>query len=521
MGKVKFCKQSESTMDLDTPSNSHSDSDDQVGEEIVFIKQVQSNELPTSEDHSPKSAKPNFIQLSPSTPSPSSTVKGKKNSWDLHEELNWQLGKTKKKRSGSKSKHAVSNHAGKPMSCKQSKSAMIGLPVEVKTPAMIRAEEIKSSLGCEFPSFVKPLVRSNVSSCFWMGLSGPFSKSHLPEKDTSVILEDESGEQFQVKYIQGRWGLSGGWRSFAMGHKLLEGDVLIFQLVEPNKMKVYIVRANGLTEVDGALSLLNLDAHVKQDDTEKDDADDGTIALDNKKRKRPISLQLAIVKKNKKASLQKSVPKLTESVVQLENGCEEVGSEPLIGPRFSSSTIRIWDVKSFKHFNILVDGLSIDSEIPKHIRVKYFNLCQSRRAFLHARLFHGLNIKLVSGIISEIVNIADAIRACTLTTSRNKFEVWEKSLKSFELVGMNVGFLSARLRRLLSLAIKTEVDVDVKKYVEAKTRKVQADDEIRKLKAKVVELKVASRKLGAFIKALKSKVEGYEHKFQEEVDAPW
>ncbi|KAI8554898.1 hypothetical protein RHMOL_Rhmol05G0132800 [Rhododendron molle] len=432
MGKVKPGKQSESTLDLDTPSNSHSYSDDQAGEEIVFIKQV----------------------------------KGKKNSWDLHEELNCQLGKTKKKRSVSKSKHAVSNHAEKPMSCKRSKSAMIGLPVEVKTPAMIRAEEIKSSLGCEFPSFVKPLVRSNVSSCFWMGLPGPFSKSHLPEKDTSV----------------------------------------------------YIVRANGLTEVDGALSLLNLDAHVKQDDTEKDDADNGTIALDNKKRKRPISLQLAIVKK---ASLQKSVPKLTESVVQLENGCEEVGSEPLIGPRLSSSSIRIWDVKSFKHFNILVDGLSIDSEIPKHIRVKYFNLCRSRRAFLHARLFRGLNIKLVSGIISETVNIADAIRACTLTTSRDEFEVWEKSLKSFELMGMNVGFLSARLRRLLSLAIKTDVEVDVKKYVEAKTRKVQVDDKIRKLEANVVELKAASRKLGAVITALKSKVEVYEHKFQEEVDTPW
>ncbi|KAF7143064.1 hypothetical protein RHSIM_Rhsim05G0109300 [Rhododendron simsii] len=504
MEKVKLGKQSESTLDLDTPSNSHSDSDDQAGEEIVFIKQI----------------------------------KGKKNSWDLHEELNWQLGKTKKKRSVSKSKHAVSNHAGKPMSCKRSKSAMIGLPIEVKTPAMIRAEEIKSSLGCEFPSFVKPLVRSNVSSCFWMvimtplhfnlhlnsksiGLPGPFSKSHLPEKDTSVILEDESGEQFQVKYIQGRWGLSGGWRSFAMGHKLLKGDVLIFQLVESYKMKVYIVRANGFTEVDGALSLLNLDAHVKQDDTEKDDADNGTIALDNKKRKRPISLQLAIVKKNKKASLQKSVPKLTESVVQLENCCEEVGSEPLIGPRFSSSTIRIRDVKSFKHFNILVDGLSIDLEIPKHIRVKYFNLCRSRSAFLHARLFRGLNIKLVSGIISETVNIADAIRACTLTTSRDEFEVWEKSLKSFELIGMNVGFLRARLRHLRSLAIKTEVDVDVKKYVEAKTRKVQADDEIGKLEARVVQLKAASRKLGAVIKALKSKVEDCEHKFQKEVDAPW
>jgi len=512
MGKVKLGKQSEAAIvNLVTPSPSNSYSDSDEGREEV---QDQSYESPTSQDHIPKSGKPNLTQLSPSTPSPSSTVKGKKHSWECE--------KTKKMPFAPKSKHAVSDHAGKPMSCKRSKSAIIGLhsPVKVNTPAMIRAEEILSSLGSEFPSFAKPMVRSHVSSCFWMGLPVPFSKLHLPKKDTSLILEDESGQEFEVKYIQGRWGLSGGWRTFAMEHKLLEGDVLIFQLVEPNRLKVFIVRANDLTEVDGAPSLLNLDAHVKQDDTEKDDAENGTVALDNKKRKRPKSLPVATVKKSK-ASIQKPLPKLTESVEQIENGHKDVGPELLVGPRFSSSEIRFRDVKNFKHFNILVDGLSIDSEIPKNIRVKYFNLCRSRNALLHAQVFRGLHINLVAGIISETVNIADAIRACKLTTSQDKFKVWEKSLKAFELMGMNVGFLCARLQHLVSLVIETEVAVDIRKYVDAQTGKVKADDEIRNLEAKVVKLKATSRKYGAVIEALKYKAEGYEHKFQEVVDAPW
>ena len=55
-------------------------------------------------------------------------------------------------------------------SCKREKTSINRLhsPVEVKTPTMIRAEEIKFSLGSEFPSFAKLLVRSHVSSCFWM-----------------------------------------------------------------------------------------------------------------------------------------------------------------------------------------------------------------------------------------------------------------------------------------------------------------------------------------------------------------
>ncbi|XP_057491774.1 B3 domain-containing protein Os01g0234100-like [Actinidia eriantha] len=386
---------------------------------------------------------------------------------------------------------------------------------------MIRAEEIKSSLGSEFPSFAKLLVRSHVSSCFWMGLPMTFCKLHLPRKDMPIVLEDESGEQFVLKFIADKTGLSAGWRKFAAAHKLVEGDVLIFQLVEPNKFKVYVVRANDLTEVDGALGLLNLDAHIKQSDTGKDDADNAEIAPNNKKRKRLKTLPLAVVKKKKKMGLPKSVQNSIQSVKQFENDSEEVGSEVLAGPRLSGSAVRFRDVKSFTDFNILVDGLCIDSELPEHIRVKYYALCCSKNTFIHARLVRGLNSKLVAGIICETVNIADAIRACKLTTSRDEYLIWEKTLKSFELMGMSVGFLRARLRYLLSLAFESDDAPDARRYVEAKSGKGRAEDEIRDLEAKLVELKHTSEKFCADIESLKSKAERYEHKFQEEVDAPW
>lgn len=67
-----------------------------------------------------------------------------------------------------------------------------------------------------------------------------FCKAHLPDKDTPIILEDECGKQYELKYIAVKTGLSSGWRQFSVAHKLLEGDVLVFQLVEPTKFKVMI-----------------------------------------------------------------------------------------------------------------------------------------------------------------------------------------------------------------------------------------------------------------------------------------
>lgn len=56
-----------------------------------------------------------------------------------------------------------------------------------------------------------------------------------------MVIEDENGQQYKLKYIAHKTGLSAGWRNFAIAHKLLEGDVLVFQLVESTKFKVQIL----------------------------------------------------------------------------------------------------------------------------------------------------------------------------------------------------------------------------------------------------------------------------------------
>lgn len=64
-----------------------------------------------------------------------------------------------------------------------------------------------------------------------------FCKKHLPNDDVAV-LENENGEEFAMKYIAHKPGLSAGWRKFVAGNKLLEGDVLVFQLTGPCRFKV-------------------------------------------------------------------------------------------------------------------------------------------------------------------------------------------------------------------------------------------------------------------------------------------
>ncbi|CAK7329862.1 unnamed protein product [Dovyalis caffra] len=114
---------------------------------------------------------------------------------------------------------------------------------EVRVYAIHRAEQIQSSLEAEFPSFVKPMLQSHVTGGFWLGLPVPFCKTHLPHYDEMITLEDEKEEESETKYLAGKTGLSGGWRGFAIEHDLVDGDALVFQLVNPKRFKVYIVRA--------------------------------------------------------------------------------------------------------------------------------------------------------------------------------------------------------------------------------------------------------------------------------------
>lgn len=122
---------------------------------------------------------------------------------------------------------------------------------EEKVQALKCAEKLQSNLQSDNPFFIKTMVRSHVYSCFWLGLPTRFCQDHLPKSTVDVLLVDEEGIEYEALFIGKRTGLSGGWRAFALDHKLDDGDALVFELVEPTKFKVYIVRASQCSsEVD-------------------------------------------------------------------------------------------------------------------------------------------------------------------------------------------------------------------------------------------------------------------------------
>lgn len=53
-----------------------------------------------------------------------------------------------------------------------------------------------------------------------------------------ITLVDENGDESDTKYLALKTGLSGGWRGFALDHELVDGDALVFQLIEPTRFKV-------------------------------------------------------------------------------------------------------------------------------------------------------------------------------------------------------------------------------------------------------------------------------------------
>ncbi|CAL5197694.1 unnamed protein product [Lathyrus oleraceus] len=375
--------------------------------------------------------------------------------------------------------------------------------------AVIQAEGLRSNLQQEFPSFVKSLVRSHVASCFWMGLPVAFCKRHLPDKDTTITLEDESGREYKTKYIACKTGLSAGWRQFSAVHKLLDGDVVVFQLVEPTKFKVYIIRA--MRELE------NQESCSKQKVGGKNNIDTDVVACNSPKRKNGKPIPQDTQKKNK-ITVSKTETKAKQYPEQYENDSEEALSEILEAykmPEFK-------DLNGFENFRIIVNGMLIDNELSTEVRNKYYKLCYSQQAFLHDNLIKGLNYNLVSGVISEVVNIADAIKVSVISTPRFEFYNWDKTLLAFENLGMNVEFLRHRLRRLVSLAYETDNGLETRRYLAYRTEEHGGvEDEIKNMETKLVELKEACNGFGDYLESLKHKAERYEHKFQKEVAANW
>ncbi|KAL7603418.1 hypothetical protein Lser_V15G20175 [Lactuca serriola] len=373
------------------------------------------------------------------------------------------------------------------------------------SPAMILAAEFQSSLGTEFPSCVKLMGRSQVTQGFWMGLPTPFCRSFMPKEETTFVLEDENGEKSEVKYIAYKNGISAGWKSFVVAHDLTEGDVLVFHLIDAFKFKVYIIKASESNEVDGALSLLNLEA-------QNDENPPVTPSPKPKKRKHPKTLSLTMVKEKHK----KSTPLLVKAIEILEHSGtnkEDIGSEVP-----EPSTTPFQDLKSFEHFRIKVNGQCINSELSEEVKLGYYKLCIHKKQFLHDGVHKNLYHKLVAGMIGETVNIAKEIKNCKLTISKEELEAWDNTLKSFEILGMKVGFLRDKIRTLVRLIFESEFGVDLKRYVEAKKNEKLVEDEIIKVKAKLLELKIKAKGL---LGCLKDKAEKHMIEFQDEVDVPW
>ncbi|CAI9294602.1 unnamed protein product [Lactuca saligna] len=348
-----------------------------------------------------------------------------------------------------------------------------------KSAAMERAKEVQASLPSEFPSFVKPMLPSHVTGGFWLGFPKKFCDVHMPKHDETVVLVDEDDQEFNTKYLVDKFGLSAGWRGFSIAHKLLEGDALIFQMIKNWKFKVYIARVNGLNEIDGALGLLNLvpyGMNLSQIERERDEED-----MDQDK-----------------------------SLVVFNQ------SEATEGLRFSQSVVEFKNIKSIKDFNIVVDDLVIDSEIPKHFQIKYYDLCCSQNMYLHENLLKGLNVKLAVGIILETVTVSDAIKACKVTTTRDDFETWDKTLKAFEEVGMKVGFLRGRIGKLLGLLFESSEVLEVKR-----NEQVKAKEELRVFNDKLLRVKEVIKNLDFEIESLKMKGEKLELVFCKEANAPW
>ncbi|PWA52371.1 DNA-binding pseudobarrel domain-containing protein [Artemisia annua] len=134
-----------------------------------------------------------------------------------------------------------------------------------RVQAIKSAEKLQSNLQSDYPSFVKSMVRSHVYSCFWLGLPQRFCKAHLPRSTVNIVLEDEDGNEYEAVFISSRTGLSGGWRAFALEHKIDDGDALVFELIEPTRFKIYIVKAySGSQDDDNDMSDVEEEAETKK-----------------------------------------------------------------------------------------------------------------------------------------------------------------------------------------------------------------------------------------------------------------
>ncbi|MCL7044372.1 hypothetical protein MKW94_025931, partial [Papaver nudicaule] len=176
--------------------------------------------------------------------------------------------------------------------------------------------------------------------------------------------------------------------------------------------------------------------------------------------------------------------------------------------RLTEPVAGVQEFTNFNSFTIIVNDMLMDPIISEDIRTKYYELCRSQKAYLHKHLTEGLNCKIVAEIISDIVNIADAIRASKLSTPKDTFEALKKSLLVYKHLGMSVEFLLSRVG--IALAFD---------YNGAVLEENRLKEEITAHEAKILELTNDLIKLQRALATSKGNREKQELAFM--VNSPW
>lgn len=126
-----------------------------------------------------------------------------------------------------------------------------------------------------------------------------------------------------------------------------------------------------------------------------------------------------------------------------------------------------------------------------------------------------MNLQLVVGVIFETINIADAIRSSKPATCENLKKL-ENTLKSFEMLGMKVGFLRGRINKLLTLSSDAEDALEQKIL-----KKFKAEKEMKALEIKRSRVKEVTENSDYEITAMRKKAERLEAVFIKVSQAPW
>ncbi|CAL1391636.1 unnamed protein product [Linum trigynum] len=352
---------------------------------------------------------------------------------------------------------------------------------EVDNAAMRKAHEFASSLPGNFPTLMKLMHPSHIG--FSLHLVAGFCYKHLPDKDKVIDLEDDKGKVYPAQFLASKHCLSGGWRAFSIHHKLVQGDVVVFQLLEPTKFKVYVVRASASEQA-------------------------------SRRSKRKVETSAKEAKKTSITNCKIVVHKQDEP----KNGSEEdFGFDISDGIIMSSDqpAVDFQQVRNVDDFDIVVNGLIINCELSKQLQYKYYELCSSQKSFLHQHIPNGLNCKLIAGIIAETTNIADAVRTAKFgTRQKEEFATWENTLSGFEKLGMNVEFILTRLRQLIGLSDHAN------RCKKLKTERVEVGEEVKALKAKLEKSVGRMKRNDEEIERLENE-EDVEVRFTKLAEAPW